>query len=54
MKYHPRDVLIKCFPSLAGHMPISGGWGRTQQDACRIECDSVVPIDFEQEDPALF
>ena len=48
----PRDVLIKCFPSLAGHMPISGGWGRTQQDACCIESGSVFPLACEQEDSA--
>lgn len=48
----PRDVLIKCFPSLAGHMPISGGWGRTLQDACCIECDSAFSLAYDQEDYA--
>ncbi len=48
----PRDVLIKNFPSLAGHIPIGGGWGRTQQDACCVECNSEFPIACEYEDSA--
>jgi len=33
----PRDILATDFKSLRGGLPISGGWGYTQADACIIE-----------------
>lgn len=35
----PREVLSACFKSLNGGLPIHGGWGYTQNDACIIDKD---------------
>lgn len=41
----PRDILEQDFPRLRGKLPISGGWGYTQADACVIDRNDpcVVP-----------
>lgn len=46
----PRDVLAADFKSLNGGLPIHGGWGYTQVDACIIEkndplVDPSLPFD---------
>jgi len=38
-KESPRDVLAAHFKSLRGGIPIRGGWGYTQEDACIIDKD---------------
>jgi len=35
----PREVLAACFKSLNGGLPIHGGWGYTQNDACIVNRD---------------
>jgi hypothetical protein len=35
----PREILAADFKSLRGGLPISGGWGYTQEDACIINRD---------------
>lgn len=35
-RFSPREILAEDFPSLRGGLPIQGGWGYTQQDACII------------------
>ena len=35
----PRQILAEDFPSLNGGLPIQGGWGYTQNDACIIVKD---------------
>lgn len=46
----PREILAEHFKSLRGGLPIRGGWGYTQSDACIIEkddplVDSALPFD---------
>lgn len=38
----PRAILARCFPSMGGELPIRGGWGYTQADACVIDRDDPV------------
>lgn len=33
----PKEILLACFKSLNGVLPIRGGWGYTQNDACIID-----------------
>ena len=47
----PRDILSADFKSLSGRLPISGGWGYTQADACIIDkndplVDPLRPFDL--------
>lgn len=49
-KESPRDVLAAHFKSLRGGIPIRGGWGYTQDDACIIDkndplVDPSLPFD---------
>jgi len=37
LQQSPREVLGACFKSLNGGLPIHGGWGYTQNDACIID-----------------
>jgi len=39
LEQSPREVLLGCFKSLNGGLPIRGGWGYTQNDACIIDKD---------------
>lgn len=46
----PRDILAADFKSLDGGLPIRGGWGYTQSDACIIDkndplVDASLPFD---------
>jgi hypothetical protein len=46
----PRDILAADFKSLHGGLPIRGGWGYTQSDACVIDkndplVDASLPFD---------
>lgn len=46
----PREILIADFKSLNGGLPIHGGWGYTQNDACIIDrndplVDAALPFD---------
>jgi hypothetical protein len=45
----PKDILSACFPSLSERLAISGGWGRTQDDACCIDCEGGFSSDFEKD-----
>lgn len=43
----PRQILAEDFKSLGGELPIRGGWGYTQEDACIIDKDDpVVSLDI--------
>ncbi|PIP05010.1 MAG: hypothetical protein COX52_14290 [Syntrophobacterales bacterium CG23_combo_of_CG06-09_8_20_14_all_48_27] len=49
-KESPRDILAADFKSLHGGLPIRGGWGYSQEDACIIEkndplVDKSLPFD---------
>lgn len=49
-KESPRKILAAHFKSLRGELPISGGWGYSQAEACIIEkndplVDASVPFD---------
>lgn len=46
----PRQILAEDYANLGGEMPISGGWGYTQADACVIDkndpiVDQSAPFD---------
>lgn len=49
-KESPREILATDFTSLRGGLPIRGGWGYSQEDACIIDkndplVDASVPFD---------
>jgi len=49
-KESPREILVADFKSLRGGLPIRGGWGYSQEDACIIDkndplVDPSVPFD---------
>jgi len=52
-KAPPREILALDFRSLGGPLPITGGWGYGQADACVIECskyktENGLPLDYVQ------
>jgi len=47
----PRKVLAELFTSLGGELPIRGGWGMGQEDACVIEKDDPAAIPGFSFDP---
>ena len=51
MNNSPRKVLAELFTSLGGELPISGGWGMGQEDACVIEKNDPVAIPGFSFDP---
>ncbi len=38
----PRKVILDCFPDIGFELPINGGWGVTQDDACIIDANDPV------------
>jgi len=47
----PRKVLAELFTSLGGELPIRGGWGMGQEDACVIEKDDPAAMPGFSFDP---
>jgi hypothetical protein len=38
----PREILADDYKTMGGVLPISGGWGYTQSDACVIDKNDVL------------